>query len=199
MSFISKAKNSLSDIISYHVSYDFDCRMLKIHHKLVSAIARKSICHADGVKEANIELKDGWYELKLLTDTGFHVAANIIPKSLMCQKERVDIEVLLPDGLDLRHEYTIISSVICFLNRLINLTEYTMDNTRNIEYDGKNRLVYSINMSSFSLARTYEDNFRECGVIAITLDEHHMVIDLSEIFPAGLVLDYKNLITDIMH
>jgi hypothetical protein len=199
MSVLSKAKLLLVkaawQAISNRVSYDIGNRALRLHHDLVALAARRAIHKVEEIKDAGIEAKDGRYRVTLKTDSGVNADIPMIPRQLVLEKDRVTVAIELPEGIRVAHEKAVLSYLVRFTDKVFHFSGSRLGAMNDVDYDGKKNLAYSRGIDTFPLARVYKKYVKDGTVLPITLESDHLVLDLSEMFPKGVGIDLKKILS----
>ncbi|MCF8051369.1 MAG: hypothetical protein K9L59_09050 [Desulfobacterales bacterium] len=199
MSVFSKTKLLLVkaawQAISKRVSYDVGNRALRLHHDLVALAARRAMKKAEEIEDAGIEAKDGRYLVKLKTANGVKADIPMIPKQLVLGKDRVKVVIELPEGIRVAHEKAVLSYMVRFTDKVFHFSGSRLGGMQDIDYDGKKNLTYTRRIEDFPLARVYSKYVKEGTVLPIEIAPDHLVLDLSQMFPKGVRIDLKKILS----
>lgn len=199
MSFFSKTKLVLVkaawQAIVKRVSYDIGNRALRLHHDLVALAARRAMNKVDEIKDAGVEAEDGRYRVKLKTANGVNADIPMIPKQLVLEKEQVVVSIELPEGVRVAHERAVLSYLVRFTDKLFHFSGSRLGAMEDVDYDGNKNLTYTRRIEDFPLARVYKKYVKDGTVLPIQIEPEHLVLDLSQMFPKGVRIDLKKILS----
>ena len=181
--------------ISNRVSYDIGNRALRLHHDLVALAGRRAMKKVEEIEDAGVEAKDGRYLLKLKTTNGVKADIPMIPKQLVLEKNRVTVSIELPEGIRMGHKKAVLSYLVRFTDKVFHFSGSRVGGMQGVDYDGKKNLTYTRRIEDFPLARVYRKYVKDGTFLPIRLEPDHLVLDLSQMFPKGVRIDLKKILS----